>query len=108
MPTANTETIIRFFERDARRNLEAATDNIRRARERLATMIEELDRGIKRIKDAETNFDKADQLGNLASCISCGAVVVKDIARDASEDAFGARKTLEVLAALNRAAAKAR
>ena len=101
MPNNNNDSVIRFFERDAQRNLDAATDNMKRARERLAMMLDDLDLGMMRIDDAESKFDKADLLANFASRLSGGAGVLKDIARDASERAFGARKTLEVLAALD-------
>ena len=101
MPTVNNDSVVRFFERDAKRNLDAATDNMKRARERLAMMLDELDRDMKRIEEAVSEFDKADLFGNLASRLSSGAGVLKDIARDASERTFGARKTLEVLAALD-------
>ena len=101
MPTVNNDSVVRFFENDAQRNLDAATENMKRARERLAMMLDELDRAMKRIEETESKLGKTDLLGNLASSLSGGAGVLKDIARDASERAFGARKTLEVLAALD-------
>lgn len=103
MPATNhSDSVIRFFEHDAKRNLDAAMDNIKRVRERLVTMIAELDRYTKQINESESKLDKTDQIDNLACCLSGGAGMVRDAVRDASEQAFGARKTLEVLAALDR------